>query len=86
MNHYNMDKSRLYVYQCRADRGPYSKRMRPVSKGQAHPYRRRSTHLTIVVREMTDAEMAAAPSNLRRGFRHAANGQKSGDGAFQTKR
>ena len=56
-NHFNMDKSRLYVYSCKADRGPTSKRMRPMSKGQPHQYRRRSTHLEIVVREMTDAEM-----------------------------
>ncbi|CAE7221966.1 unnamed protein product [Symbiodinium natans] len=34
--------------------------MRPVSKGQAHPYRRRQTHLEIRVREMTDEMMAVA--------------------------
>mmetsp|Transcript_58576 Transcript_58576/g.109629 ORF Transcript_58576/g.109629 Transcript_58576/m.109629 type:complete len:262 (-) Transcript_58576:127-912(-) len=56
-NQFNMDKSRLYVYSAKADRGPYSKRMRPVSKGQAHPYRRRQTHLEIVVREMSDEMM-----------------------------
>jgi len=56
-NQFNMDKARLYVYSCKADRGPYSKRMRPMSKGQPHQYRRRSTHLEIVVREMSDSEM-----------------------------
>lgn len=56
-NHFNMDKSRLYVYRCQAERGPYSKRMRPMSKGQPHAYRRRSTHLEIIVREMSDEEM-----------------------------
>jgi len=56
-NHFNMDKSRLFVYSCKADRGPYSKRMRPMSKGQPHMYRRRSTHLEIRVRELTDAEL-----------------------------
>ena len=56
-NQFNMDKSRLYVYSCKADRGPYSKRMRPMSKGQPHAYRRRSTHLEIVVREMSDRKM-----------------------------
>ena len=56
-NHFNMDKSRLYVYSCKADRGPYSRRMRPMSKGQPHAYRRRSTHLEIVVREMSDEKL-----------------------------
>ncbi|CAE8719317.1 unnamed protein product [Polarella glacialis] len=57
-NHFNMDKSRLYVSKCRADNGPTSKRMRPVSKGQAHPYKRRTTHLTVIVSEMDDAMLA----------------------------
>jgi len=56
-NQFNMDKSRLYVHSCKADRGPYSKRMRPVSKGQGHPYRRRQTHLEIILREMSDEMM-----------------------------
>lgn len=57
-NHQNMDKSRLYVKSCKADIGPTSKRMRPLSKGQSHPYKRRTTHLEIHVAEMTEAELA----------------------------
>jgi len=57
-NHQNMDKSRLYVKSCKADIGPTSKRMRPISKGQSHPYMKRTTHLHIHVAEMTEAELA----------------------------
>eukprot|EP00930_Biecheleria_cincta_P032279 TRINITY_DN223_c0_g1_i1.p1 TRINITY_DN223_c0_g1~~TRINITY_DN223_c0_g1_i1.p1 ORF type:complete len:289 (-),score=65.44 TRINITY_DN223_c0_g1_i1:67-933(-) len=57
-NHMNMDKSRLYVKKCKALDGPTSKRMKPISKGQSHPFKRRTTHLEIQVAEMTDAEIA----------------------------
>lgn len=56
-NHFNMDKSRLYISRCTATKGPKMKRMRPVSKGQAHPYVKRSTHVTIWVAEMDDNQL-----------------------------
>lgn len=58
-NHLNMDKSRLYISRCRAEKGPYSKRMRPVSKGQAHGYSKKTTHLYIWVAEMEDDDIEA---------------------------
>jgi len=56
-NHFNMDKSRLFVHRCKATKGPFSKRMRPVSKGQAHAYMKKTTHVTIYVREMSDDQL-----------------------------
>jgi len=56
-NHMNMDKSRLYVSRCDAYEGPKMKRMRPVSKGQAHMYVKKSTHLHIYVAEMEDDQL-----------------------------
>jgi len=56
-NHFNMDKSRLYISRCVAKRGPKMKRMRPVSKGQAHMFVKRSTHLYIWVAEMEDVQL-----------------------------
>eukprot|EP00418_Pyrodinium_bahamense_P086358 CAMPEP_0179057328 /NCGR_PEP_ID=MMETSP0796-20121207/24278_1 /TAXON_ID=73915 /ORGANISM="Pyrodinium bahamense, Strain pbaha01" /LENGTH=275 /DNA_ID=CAMNT_0020754045 /DNA_START=210 /DNA_END=1037 /DNA_ORIENTATION=+ len=56
-NHFNMDKSRLYISRCIATKGPIMKRMRPVSKGQAHPYSKKTTHLTIWVAEMDDDQL-----------------------------
>jgi len=56
-NHFNMDKSRLYISRCKAEKGPRMKRMRPVSKGQAHMYMKRTAHLTIWVAEMEDDQL-----------------------------
>jgi len=50
-NHLNMDKSRLYVSYAQAMRGPKRKRMRPVSKGMAHPYNKHQSHVIIKVAE-----------------------------------
>lgn len=50
-NHFNMDKSRLYITRATANKGVYMKRMRPVAKGQNHGYVRKYTHLTIWVAE-----------------------------------
>jgi len=56
-NHFNMDKSRLYISRCKATKGPKMRRMRPVSKGQAHMFHRHTTHLTIYVAEMEDEQL-----------------------------
>lgn len=50
-NHFNMDKSRLYVSRCFAMKGPPMKRMRPASKGGASMYDKHMSHLTIYVAE-----------------------------------
>lgn len=57
-NHFNMDKSRLYISFCKAKKGMALKRMRPVSKGQAHAYLKHRTNLFIYVAEMTDKQIA----------------------------
>lgn len=46
--------NRLYVSDCRADDGPLLNgrmRWRPGPQGRAMPYRKRTSHLTVVVRE-----------------------------------
>ncbi len=51
VNNYQMDVSRLYVSQCFACPGPILKRIRPVSKGRAYRIEKRSSHVTIVLKE-----------------------------------
>ena len=46
--------NKLYVSDCRADDGPLLNnrmRWRPGPQGRAMPYRKRTSHLTVVVRE-----------------------------------
>ncbi|MFK7959973.1 MAG: 50S ribosomal protein L22 [Phycisphaerales bacterium] len=46
------DLSRLFVAASTADEGPTIKRFRPKDRGRAHPIRKRTSHLHIVLDEM----------------------------------
>jgi len=50
-HNHSMDPDRLYVAQCFATPGPLIKRIRPVSKGRAYRILKRTSHVTIALRE-----------------------------------
>ena len=50
-NNHNMTTSKLYVAEIYANQGPTLKRIRPAAKGSAVRIRKRTSHITIVVRE-----------------------------------
>ncbi len=49
-NHY-MDSNNLYVAEIYANQGPTLKRIRPAAKGSAVRIRKRTSHITIVLKE-----------------------------------
>lgn len=51
INNYQMDASRLYISECFVCPGPILKRIRPMSKGRAYRIEKRSSHVTIVLKE-----------------------------------
>jgi large subunit ribosomal protein L22 len=50
-HNFGLDTEKLKVVSATADQGPSMKRWRPVSMGRAHPYRHRTTHVTVKVAE-----------------------------------
>ncbi len=50
-NNFNMDRNNLYVSQCFVSPGPILKRIRPSSKGRAYRILKRTSHVTLVVKE-----------------------------------
>ncbi len=50
-NNFNMDKNSLYVSQCYVTPGPTLKRVRPGPHGRAFRVLKRTSHITIVVKE-----------------------------------
>lgn len=50
-NNFNMDKSRLYVSECFVCPGPTMKRIRPRAQGRAFRVLKRSSHVTMVLKE-----------------------------------
>lgn len=51
-NNHNMDKNNLYVAEVYANQGPTLKRVRPRAQGRAFRIRKRTSHITIVVKEL----------------------------------
>lgn len=47
----NMSREALYIEKIYANQGPTLKRIRPAPKGSAHRIRKRSSHVTIVLKE-----------------------------------
>lgn len=50
-HNYEMDEGRLYVARASVDEGPAQKRIQPRMRGQAFPIRKRTSHITVVLRE-----------------------------------
>lgn len=51
-NNHNMDKNNLYVAEVFANQGPTLKRVRPRAQGRAFRIRKRTSHITIVLKEL----------------------------------
>ena len=50
-NNHNMDKNNLYVAECFVAPGPVLKRMRPRDHGRAFRVLKRTSHITIALKE-----------------------------------
>lgn len=50
-NNFDMDVSKLYVAECAVNQGPTLKRIRPRSKGRAYRINKKTSHITLVLRE-----------------------------------
>ncbi|NOZ93069.1 50S ribosomal protein L22 [bacterium 3DAC] len=56
INNHDMDRDRLIVHRAYVDEGPRLKRLKPRAFGRADIMKRRLSHITVEVREMTDEE------------------------------
>lgn len=50
-NNQNMDVSRLYVAECFVCQGPILKRIRPRAQGRAFSIQKKTSHVTLVLKE-----------------------------------
>ena len=50
-NNLNLDVNKLYVAEAYANQGPTLKRFRPRAQGRAYSIMKRSSHITLVVKE-----------------------------------
>lgn len=54
-NNFNMDTEKLYVSETFAGQGPTLKRVQPRAQGRAFRIRKRTSHITVVVKEKEEA-------------------------------
>ncbi len=50
-NNHNMDKNNLYVAECYVCQGPTLKRIRPRAHGRAYRINKKTSHITLVLKE-----------------------------------
>ena len=50
-NNYNMDTKRLYIAECYVGQGPILKRIRPRAQGRAYRIDKKTSHVTLVLKE-----------------------------------
>lgn len=55
-NNLNMSKNDLFVAECFADQGPILKRVQPRAQGRAFRINKRTSHITIILDAVKDAE------------------------------
>lgn len=54
-NNHNMAPANLYVAECFVSPGPTLKRIRPMGKGRAYRILKRTSHITLVLKEREEA-------------------------------
>ncbi len=53
-HNHSMDTEKLYVAECYASQGPTLKRIQPHAQGRAFKILKRTSHITLVLKEMED--------------------------------
>jgi large subunit ribosomal protein L22 len=64
-NNDGLDPEELYVSACYVDEGPTAKRWRPRARGRATRIRKRSSHVTVIVSRMPEAQLARLQARRR---------------------
>jgi len=59
VNNNNLDSKNLFVAQIVVNESQPLKRFRPSTRGRVHPYKKRGSHLTIILKEK---QIAAVPT------------------------
>ncbi|HHV18265.1 MAG TPA: 50S ribosomal protein L22 [Thermoanaerobacterales bacterium] len=50
-NNFDMNRDALYISECYADQGPIIKRYRPRAQGRATSIHKKTSHITIILKE-----------------------------------
>lgn len=62
-NNFQLDKATLYIKEIRVGQGYTLKRFMPVSRGSAHPIKKRTSHVTLVLAPREEKAKKVAPKS-----------------------
>jgi large subunit ribosomal protein L22 len=65
VNNAKLDKDNLSIASIQIAEGQPLKRFHPSTRGRIHPYKKRSSHITIVLKEKPGAVKVAAPATAK---------------------
>ena len=65
-NDYNLEESNLYVSEIRVDEGPKLKRWMPRARGSASPIQKKTSHVTIVLKEIKESKKSANKKEIKK--------------------
>lgn len=64
-HNHNVDGKDLQIARLDVSPGPRLKRFRPVARGSAHPYQKRTTHITVIVAGNEKVKKTAAKTTTK---------------------
>lgn len=62
----NLSRNHLTIKRMYIDEGPRFKRWRAVSRGMAHPYQKKTSHITVILEEVKNRLSPVKPSDSTR--------------------
>lgn len=75
-HNHNVKTDNLQIAELHVSPGPRAKRYRPVARGSAHPYQKRTTHVTVIVSGEEKAKKPAAKSTVKKPSEAQTKGAK----------
>lgn len=76
-HNFSLEESNLYVSKIFADEGPTLKRSHPMSRGRAYPIMKRTSHITLVLSEISPVKSAEKKQKTTRKTKEVKNKNKN---------
>ena len=71
-----LDKKNLVLKEIRVDNGPIMKRIRPGARGQAYPLKRRTSHISVALEDISEVVNQAKEKSVPGKIKKVANLKK----------
>lgn len=60
VNNHKLSPHDLVIFRLEVNEGPFLKRFRPSTRGRVHPYKKRSSHILVILKEKEKIDVKVA--------------------------